>query len=70
MSLLTPVQSKKVKTTLFNMHSEKSFRPDGTTPGFYKKYWNIVIGDLVQLVDQFFTTGMKIISLTPILFLC
>ncbi|XP_074342398.1 uncharacterized protein LOC141679917 [Apium graveolens] len=52
--LLLPIDPSEVNIALFNMHPDKSPGPDGMSPGFYQKYWSIVGGDLIQLVQQFF----------------
>lgn len=55
--MLAPVQYKEVKTTLFGMHPDKSPGPDGMSPGFFQKYWQVVGDDIVKLVQNFFTMG-------------
>ena len=61
---LAAVQFKEVKAALFSMHPDKSLGPDGMSPGFYQKYWKVVGSDLVQLTQEFFTTGMFDQSIT------
>lgn len=53
--LLFPVERNEVRTALFHMHLEKSPGPDGMSPGFYQKFWNIVGDDIVQIVKNFLT---------------
>lgn len=55
--LLAPVTSNEVKKALFCMHPDKSTGPDGYSPGFYQKFWGIISGDLVNMVQEFFTQG-------------
>lgn len=55
--MLAPVQYKEVKTSLFGMHPDKSPGPDGMSPRFFQKYWQVVGDDIVKLVQNFFTTG-------------
>lgn len=55
--LLRPIQDEEVKSVLFQMHPDKAPRPDGMTPGFFQKYWNIIGTDLIKIVHDFFTTG-------------
>lgn len=52
--LLAPVNDIEVKQALFHMHPDKSPGPDGMSPGFYQRYWDIVGHDIVQVVKQFF----------------
>lgn len=39
------------------MHLDISTGPDGMTPAFFQKHWEIVGMDVVELVSQFFLTG-------------
>ncbi|KAM6565848.1 uncharacterized protein LOC133031191 [Cannabis sativa] len=57
MSLLRPVLEEEVRSALFNMHLDKSLGPDGMTPSFFQKYWEIVNSDVVNQVCQFFANG-------------
>ncbi|XP_060964883.1 uncharacterized protein LOC133033858 [Cannabis sativa] len=56
-SLLQPVTQEEVKSALFQMHPDKSPRPDGMTPGFYQKCWPIVGDDVIKQVRSFFLFG-------------
>ncbi|KAM6557117.1 hypothetical protein CsatB_004136 [Cannabis sativa] len=38
------------------MHPDKSPGPDGMTPGFYQKYWDVVGVDVISQVVDFFET--------------
>lgn len=40
------------------MHPDKSAEPDGMSPGFYQKYWNVVGIDVIKLVTNFFETSV------------
>lgn len=55
--LLEAVTEKEVKAALFSMHPDKSPGPDGMSPGFYQKCWSIVKGDVISIVQKFFTSG-------------
>ncbi|XP_060969704.1 uncharacterized protein LOC133036942 [Cannabis sativa] len=48
------VSEEEIKRSLFHMHLDKSPGPDGMTPGFFQKYWNIVKMDVVAQVRAFF----------------
>ncbi|XP_074324121.1 uncharacterized protein LOC141661039 [Apium graveolens] len=54
--MLRPVDDEEVRQALFHMHLEKSPGPDGMSPAFYQKFWNIVRNDIIQLVRNFFLT--------------
>lgn len=54
---MAQVEVHEVKKAIFSMHSDKSPGPDGMSPGFYQKFWNIGGDDLVKVVRNFFTTG-------------
>ncbi|XP_062088870.1 uncharacterized protein LOC133795435 [Humulus lupulus] len=51
--MLQPIMEDEVKRALFSMHPDKSPGPDGMTPGFYQRYWDVVGGDVVRLVRDF-----------------
>lgn len=57
MSLLAPVVESEVKKALFCMHPDKSPGPDGMSPDFYQKHWDMIREDMVKLVQQFFETS-------------
>ncbi|XP_062114673.1 uncharacterized protein LOC133825790 [Humulus lupulus] len=57
LDLIKPVEPEEVKQALFQMHPDKSPGPDGFSPGFYQKFWDIVGEDIVCMVQEFFTTG-------------
>lgn len=57
-TILAEVQENKVKAALFSMDPDKSPAPDGMTPGFYQRCWNIVKVEVVSLVRQFFQTRL------------
>ncbi|XP_060183173.1 uncharacterized protein LOC132613142 [Lycium barbarum] len=55
--LLQPYTGKEVKTTVFQIDSNKSPGPDGYGSGFFKSAWEIVGEDVVTAVLEFFTNG-------------
>ena len=57
-TLLQPITVEEVKWALFQMNPDKAPGPDGMTPGFYQKYWNIVGEDIVKMVRDFFSSGV------------
>ncbi|XP_062089159.1 uncharacterized protein LOC133795722 [Humulus lupulus] len=58
LDLVRPIESDEVRKALFQMHPDKSPGPDGFSPGFYQKFWDIVGVDIISMVQDFFTTGM------------
>uniref|UniRef100_A0A803QDX6 Reverse transcriptase domain-containing protein n=1 Tax=Cannabis sativa TaxID=3483 RepID=A0A803QDX6_CANSA len=55
--LLALVTHEEVRKSLFQMHPDKSLGPDGMTPSFFQKCWDIVGSDVVKLVRDFFDTA-------------
>lgn len=55
--LLMAVTEEEVKNALFQMHPDKAPGPDGMTPAFFQKHWNIVGRNIVELTVQFFEKG-------------
>lgn len=51
--LLKEITDGEVKHALFQMHPDKSPGPDGMTPAFFQKHWNIVGKDVVTMVKEF-----------------
>uniref|UniRef100_A0A803NPT3 Zinc knuckle CX2CX4HX4C domain-containing protein n=1 Tax=Cannabis sativa TaxID=3483 RepID=A0A803NPT3_CANSA len=58
-----PLSTEEVRTALFQMHSDKSMGPDGMTPSFFQKCWDIVGSDVVKLVQQLFSSASLPIDL-------
>uniref|UniRef100_A0A803QQ56 Reverse transcriptase domain-containing protein n=1 Tax=Cannabis sativa TaxID=3483 RepID=A0A803QQ56_CANSA len=52
------VTEEEVRTVVFQIHPDKSSGPDGMTPAFYQRCWNIVKKDVVNVVQSFFDTGV------------
>lgn len=51
------VSKEEVRVALFQMHPDKASGPDGMTPAFFQRHWNIVGEDIYNLTKQFFSTG-------------
>uniref|UniRef100_A0A2N9HGL8 Reverse transcriptase domain-containing protein n=1 Tax=Fagus sylvatica TaxID=28930 RepID=A0A2N9HGL8_FAGSY len=47
----------EIKRAIFDMDSLKAPGPDGFPPLFYKHYWNIVGGNVIDTVQDFFKHG-------------
>ncbi|XP_062014370.1 uncharacterized protein LOC133730878 [Rosa rugosa] len=54
--LLLPYTDKEIRVALFQMHSSKSPEPDGMSPFFYQKHWNIVGMDVCIAIRNFLET--------------
>ncbi|KAM6583826.1 hypothetical protein CsatB_010828 [Cannabis sativa] len=56
--LSKPVSEEEVRKAIFQMHPDKSPGPDGMTPAFYQKCWQIVKRDVTRTVQHFFEHGV------------
>ncbi|XP_060966406.1 uncharacterized protein LOC133034911 [Cannabis sativa] len=56
-SLLLPIVEDEVRRALFQMHPDKSPRPDGMNLAFYQKHWDIMGSDVIRFVQDFFESG-------------
>ena len=52
--LLAMPSMEEIKTTVFSMDSHKAPRPDGMSPLFFKHYWHLIGGDIVDAILSFF----------------
>ncbi|KAM6547399.1 hypothetical protein CsatB_019075 [Cannabis sativa] len=61
--LLDPVTEEEVRRALFHMHPDKSLDPDGMTPGFFQKYWNVVKNDVVmqKIISKVIANRLKVV---------
>lgn len=51
------VSKDEVRNALFQMHPDKAPGPDGMTPAFFQKHWNVVGNDVFEVVIDFFREG-------------
>lgn len=56
-SLMLPITVKKLKKTVFSMHSDKSSGSDGLNPTFYQTLWHIVGTVVVTFCRRFLNKG-------------
>ena len=56
-TLLQPYSPDEIKQALFQMHPSKSPGPDGMSPFFFQKYWNIVRSDIIEAVFSILNLG-------------
>ncbi|GKC74670.1 RNA-directed DNA polymerase, eukaryota [Tanacetum coccineum] len=52
------VTKEEIKRAVWDCGTDKSSGPDGFTFGFYRRYWDIIEKDVVDVVSFFFTEGM------------
>ena len=55
--LQAPVSAEDIKREVFAIPHNKTPGPDGYTGEFYRKTWDVLGGDLVAAVQEFFRTG-------------
>ncbi|KAL6222512.1 hypothetical protein ACLB2K_005904 [Fragaria x ananassa] len=55
-ALLNPYTVEEVKEALFQMHPSKASGPDGMSPFFYQKYWDLVDVQVSNAVISFLST--------------
>ena len=57
-ALELPFSADEVKTAVWDCEGNKAPGPDGINFFFIKKAWNIIGGDIVQMVDEFYRTNL------------
>nr|GFA99330.1 RNA-directed DNA polymerase, eukaryota, reverse transcriptase zinc-binding domain protein [Tanacetum cinerariifolium] len=55
--LESAVSKEEIKRAVWDSGIDKSLGPDGFTFGFYRRYWNLIEGDVVNAVTWFFHHG-------------
>ena len=48
---------EEIKDAVFSLGSHKALGPDGMLVHFYKCYWNVIRGEIVEVVSSFFSKG-------------
>ncbi|XP_062020952.1 uncharacterized protein LOC133737412 [Rosa rugosa] len=56
-SLVQPYTDDEIKAALFQMHPSKSPGPNGMSPFFFQKYWNVVSMDVCNAIRNFLEKG-------------
>ncbi|XP_071695601.1 uncharacterized protein [Rutidosis leptorrhynchoides] len=54
------VTEKEIKNAFFNIGDSKSPGPDGYSAAFFKEAWDIIGGDLIRAVKEFFCKGQML----------
>jgi len=49
--------AKEIKEVVFSLGPNKAPGPDGMSAHFYKFYWNIIGGDIIEAITSFFMRG-------------
>jgi hypothetical protein len=55
-----PFTEEEVKETVFGMNEDSAPGPDGFGVAFYKKCWNIIKGELLEMVNDFYMGNLDI----------
>ncbi|KAG8374776.1 hypothetical protein BUALT_Bualt10G0030900 [Buddleja alternifolia] len=63
LALISIPSPDEIKNVMFSMNSLKSPGPDGFSPLFFKKYWDIVSFDVMKFVQYFFDHGFMLTAL-------
>ncbi|GJX12134.1 RNA-directed DNA polymerase, eukaryota [Tanacetum coccineum] len=50
---------EEIKEAVWDCGLDKSPGPDGFTFGFYRRFWNLIEGDVVEAVNHFFNNGFR-----------
>ncbi|KAL8124336.1 hypothetical protein AgCh_012113 [Apium graveolens] len=58
--LMKEITEEEVREAIFHMHPDKAPGPDGMTPTFFQKHWNVVRKDVIKMTRDFFRTGIMI----------
>nr|XP_027124015.1 uncharacterized protein LOC113740676 [Coffea arabica] len=57
LQLTRHVIEKEIKIAVFSMHPNESPGPDGMSPVFFQRFWNIIKVDVVDTIQGFLHTG-------------
>lgn len=58
--LMKEITEGEVREAIFHMHPDKAPGPDGMTPAFFQKHWNVVGKDVIKMTRDFFRTGIML----------
>ncbi|KAK3218473.1 hypothetical protein Dsin_012443 [Dipteronia sinensis] len=54
------VTNEEIRDICFSLHPNKASGLDGFNAHFFKKTWGIVVGDIINTVQEFFRTGHRL----------
>ena len=52
--------AKEIKKVVFSLGSNMAPGPGGMSAHFYKFYWNIIGGDIIEAITSFFYEGLYV----------
>lgn len=52
-----PFDEEEVKKAMWSLNGDKAPEPDGFTIAFYKACWEVILGDLILVIYDFFERG-------------
>ena len=62
-TLLEPYTGEEVRRALFQMHPSKAPGPDGVSPFFFQKIWNIIGYDVTRAILSVLNSGFLLIKM-------
>ncbi|XP_038972547.1 uncharacterized protein LOC120104815 [Phoenix dactylifera] len=57
LALIRPVSGREIQEAVWSLEGDKAPGPDGFPPVFFRRYWSIVGLDVIEAIQQFFSTA-------------